>query len=50
MLTCADDYFVLHFDRDAVAVVLANGTLNPEEGVDGSFELEITTSDEVRTS
>ena len=49
VLACADNYFVLHFDRDAVAVALANGTVNPEEGVDGSFELETTMSDVVRT-
>ena len=49
LLACADNYFVLKYDRDAVANALASGNVNPEEGVDGSFELESTITDRIRT-
>jgi coatomer subunit beta' len=32
-----------------VSIAIAGGSINPEEGVDGSFELESTINDRVRT-
>jgi coatomer subunit beta' len=49
VIACVDTYFVLRFDRDAVASAFSNGSVNAEEGVDGSFELDTTISDAVRT-
>jgi coatomer subunit beta' len=49
ILACSDSYFVLQFNREAVTNALAAGKIDPEEGVDGSFELEATMNDKVRT-
>jgi coatomer subunit beta' len=49
VLACADSYYVLRYNRDVVAAAIAAGSINPEEGVDGSFELETTINDRVRT-
>ena len=49
VLICSEQYFVLKFSRDIVNAALASGNVNPEEGVDGSFELEETINDSVRT-
>lgn len=49
VLACSDSYFVLQFNREAVTNALAAGKIDPEEGVDGSFELEATMNDKVRT-
>ena len=49
VLACSDSYYVLQFSRDTVKTALASGKVDPEEGVDGSFELEATMSEKVRT-
>ena len=49
VLACADSYYVLSYNREVVAAAIAAGNINPEEGVDGSFELESTINDSVRT-
>jgi len=49
ILACSDSYYVLQFSREAVTNALAAGKIDPEEGVDGSFELEATMNDKVRT-
>ena len=49
ILACSDSYFVLQFNREAVTNALSAGKIDPEEGVDGSFELETTMTDKVRT-
>ena len=49
VLACSDSYYVLKFDRELVTNAIAAGNINAEEGVDGSFELEATLSDKVRT-
>ena len=49
VLICSDSYYVLKFNRELVAAAIAAGGINPAEGVDGSFELESTINDRVRT-
>lgn len=49
VLICADSYYVLKFNREVVAAALAGGNISPAEGVDGSFDLESTINDRVRT-
>ena len=49
VLTSLDTYFILAFDEMKVKDALVSGNVDPEEGVDGSFELEATMSDRVRT-
>ena len=49
VIACEDSYFVLHYDRDAVVNALSSGNVSAEEGVDGSFELECTMNDTIRT-
>ena len=49
VLACAETYFVLKFDRQLVATAIAAGNINPEEGVEGSFELESSVSDKIIT-
>jgi len=49
VLACSDTYYILHYDREKVTTALAAGGINPEEGVDGSFELEHNISEKVRT-
>ena len=49
LLACADNYYVLRFGADAVSAALAGGNINPEEGVDGAFELEGTITERIRT-
>lgn len=50
VLVCADCFYILRYDKEVVAQALANpGSINPEEGVNGSFELETTINDKVRT-
>jgi coatomer subunit beta' len=49
VLACSDSYFMLQFDKEKVTEALMNGTVDPEEGVDGSFELLENMSDVVRT-
>ena len=49
VLVCEDSYYVLKYDRDVVQAALAGDGVSPEEGVDGSFELDCTINDTVRT-
>jgi coatomer subunit beta' len=49
ILVCEDTYYVLKFDAELVAHAVAAGGINPEEGVDGSFELDCTINDAVHT-
>ena len=49
VLGCNDAYYVLRYDRDVVIAAISAGGINPEEGVDGSFQLEATINDRVRT-
>ena len=51
VLACGSNYFVLSVDLDKISQDLANGTADPEEGVDDCFELvdemgEVVTSGE----
>lgn len=48
LLACEDSYFVLRYNKEAVAVALAAGQVG-EEGVEESFELLHELSDKVRT-
>lgn len=50
VLACEDSFYVLRYDKDVVANALAAGNVNPEEGVDGSFELVTTISEKVHTA
>jgi len=49
VLVCADCFYILKYDKDVVTAALAAGNINPEEGVNGSFELETTINEKVRT-
>lgn len=49
VLACADSYYVLKYNHDTVIAAIAAGSINPEEGVDGSFDLEHNISERVRT-
>lgn len=49
VLACSDSYFVLDYDSSKVSEALLSGNIDPEEGVDGSFELEATMSEVVKT-
>ena len=49
VLICSDSYYVLKFNRELVSQAIAAKSVNPAEGVDGSFELESTINDRVRT-
>ena len=49
VLICSDSYYVLKYNREAVAAALSAGGVNPAEGIDGSFELESTITEKVRT-
>merc|ERR1711871_948100 len=48
-LACSDSYFILAYDRDKVHDALSNDTVDHEEGVDGSFELEASMNETVIT-
>jgi coatomer subunit beta' len=49
VLVCSDMYYILRYARDVVVASISAGSINPEEGVEGSFELENTVNDRVRT-
>ena len=49
VLACSDCYYVLRFNREVVTAALSAGSINAEEGVDGSFELEHNIAERVRT-
>lgn len=49
VLVCEDSYYVLKYDRDVVQAALSGDGVDPEEGVDGSFDLDCTINDTVRT-
>jgi coatomer subunit beta' len=48
-LVCTDSYYILKFDGEKVINSLAAGNVDPEEGIDGSFELETSINDVVTT-
>jgi coatomer subunit beta' len=51
VLACDDCFYVLHYDRDVVAAALQGGVgaIDPELGIEGSFELIYTINERVRT-
>lgn len=49
VIATADSFYVLKYQRDVVAQALATGNVNPEEGVDGSFDLVATINEKVVT-
>lgn len=49
VIACADCFYVLKYDKDVVGAALASGNINPEEGVNGSFELVTTINEKVNT-
>lgn len=50
VISCEDSYFVLKYQSDVVATALAGSRNSRDEnGVDGSFELEYSMNDKVRT-
>mmetsp|Transcript_15386 Transcript_15386/g.23181 ORF Transcript_15386/g.23181 Transcript_15386/m.23181 type:complete len:1014 (+) Transcript_15386:125-3166(+) len=50
VLACEDSYYVLKYDAEIVATALASGKSGCDEGgVEGSFELEHSANDKVRT-
>ena len=49
ILACSETYYILKYDRTLVTTAISNNTVSAEEGVDGSFELEATINDRVRT-
>jgi coatomer subunit beta' len=49
VLACAECYYILRYDAAVVSEAISQGNINPDEGVDGSFELETTIQDRVRT-
>lgn len=49
VLVCADCFYVLRYDRDIVAAAVSAGNINPDEGVDGSFELVTTINERAHT-
>ena len=48
-LACSDSYFILYFDKEKVMEALSSGSADLEEGIDGSFELETTMVDVIKT-
>jgi coatomer subunit beta' len=49
IIACSDSFYILRYDRDVVANALSAGNVNPEEGVNGSFELVNTVNEKIRT-
>ena len=49
VLACEDTYYVLKYDADIVAAAVSSGAPRDDGGVDGSFELEHSGNDKVRT-
>ena len=49
VLVCDDSYFVLKYDMEIVKGALDTDSASAEEGVDGSFELDYTINDVVKT-
>jgi coatomer subunit beta' len=50
VISCEDSYFVLKYQSDVVATALSGSRNSRDEnGVDGSFELEYSMNDKVRT-
>lgn len=49
ILACNDLYYILRYSRELVSNAIVAGNINPEEGVEGSFELENTVNERVRT-
>lgn len=48
VIAAADTYYVLHYNKEVVATALSSGQSFPD-GIEGSFELECTINDSVRT-
>lgn len=48
VIASADTYYVLQFNKEVVSTALASGKTFPD-GIEGSFELECTINDSVRT-
>ncbi len=48
LLACDESYFVLRYNKEAVAAALASGQVG-EEGIEEAFELLHELSDKVRT-
>lgn len=49
VLVCSDTYYVLTFKDEVVQQAIANGNVNADEGVDGSFELISSNTEKVKT-
>jgi coatomer subunit beta' len=49
VVACEDQYFILKYDAELVATAISTGSINRESGVEGSFDLEYSMSDKVRT-
>ncbi|GLE09552.1 hypothetical protein PINS_up021280 [Pythium insidiosum] len=49
VLACESSFFVLRFNKDLVAQAFAAGAHNPDEGVEGSFDLLHEVSEKVGT-
>mmetsp|Transcript_5141 Transcript_5141/g.4631 ORF Transcript_5141/g.4631 Transcript_5141/m.4631 type:complete len:986 (-) Transcript_5141:43-3000(-) len=49
VLVCKDIYYILQYSKEVVTNAIVNGNINPEEGIEGSFELENSISDKIRT-
>jgi coatomer subunit beta' len=48
VIACQDSFYVLQYNKDSVTAALASGKVGAD-GVEGSFELETTINDSVRT-
>ena len=49
VLVCSDCFYLLKYDRDIVSAAIASGNIDPEEGVNGSFELTNTFNERAHT-
>jgi coatomer subunit beta' len=49
VLSCDSSFFVLQYNKDLVAQAFATGKFNPDEGVDGAFDLLHEISEKVGT-
>ena len=50
IIACQDTFYVLHYNKEVVDAALSSSNgINPEEGVDGSFELITTINERIHT-
>lgn len=49
VIACDDCFYTLKYSKETVMNAMASGDINPEEGIEGSFELESTVNERVRT-